>query len=144
MYKWWTSSTDYGLVIQSDYTYTPFSLTGGRVLQSRSQIRQYPFYTKFFSDVYAPFRMTFKFPPTMTLPISYLNDATTFMILDNFDGIATFAVPQVFECYLKEFTGNPPNTQPPQTNSYRNYKQNTQYFFVPTYCTYLNTTALRI
>lgn len=102
MYKWWRSTNDHGLLIESDYTYTPFSLTAGKLLQSRNQMRQYPFYTRFYSDAYAPFRMAFKFPPTMTLPISYLNDLTTFMILDDFDAIAPFAaVPQIFECYLK-------------------------------------------
>lgn len=73
MYKWWRSINDYGLLIQKDYTYTPTSLTAGKILQSRNQIRQYPFYTRLYSDVYAPFRMAFKFPTTMTLPISYLN-----------------------------------------------------------------------
>jgi hypothetical protein len=32
----------------------------------------------------------------------------------------------------------------PHTNGYRNYKQNTMYYFIPTYCTYINTTALKI
>lgn len=98
MYKWWRSATDYGLLILSDCTYTPFTVAAGQLLQSRNQIRQYPFYTRFYSDAYAPFRMALKFPATMILPLSYANDLTTYMVLTNFESLAPFTV---YECYLK-------------------------------------------
>lgn len=97
MYKWWRSTSDYGLLLEKEETYTPLSLSSNQFLQLRNQIRQYPFYTRLYSDAYAPFRIAFKFPPTMTLPISYLNDATTFMILDDFDRITPLTpITQVF------------------------------------------------
>lgn len=101
MYKWYRSSTDYGKLIESDVTYTPYSLPTTKALQLRNQMRQYPFYTRFYSDSYAPFRIAFKFPSTMTLPLSYVNDATTYMMLDSFQEISAFSATQVFECYLK-------------------------------------------
>ena len=47
---------------------------------------------------------------------------------------------------MKEFMNNPSTNLPvDQPNGYRNYKQNTQYYFVPTYCTYiLSTQSIRI
>ncbi len=100
MYKWWTSATNYGLLIEKDVTYTPFSVAGTQVLQLRNQIKQYPFYTRFYSDVHAPFRMGFKLAPTVTSPLDYLSFLPNFMVLDDFNGIADFpSMP--FECYIK-------------------------------------------
>ncbi len=100
MYKWWTSATNYGLLIEKDVTYTPFSVAATQVLQLREQIKQYPFYTRFYSDVHAPFRMGFKLAPTVTSALDYANYLTTFMILDDFDGIADYpSMP--FECYIR-------------------------------------------
>ena len=82
LYKWWISATNYGLLIEKDVIYTPFSVGATQALQLRNQIKQYPFYTRFYSDVHAPVRMAFKLAPSVSAPLSYVNDATTFMILD--------------------------------------------------------------
>lgn len=96
LYKWWVSTTKYGLLLEKKVTYTPFSVATTQSLQLRDQVKQYPFYTRVYSDVHAPFRMAFKMPATVTVPLSYINDLTTFMILDDFDGVATFAATQLF------------------------------------------------
>jgi len=142
LYKWYYSPTNYGLLIDSQITYTPTSVTPTQVLQPRNQVKHYPFYTTVFSGIYAPLRITFKFPATLTTPLSYLNDLTSFMILDQFDQLSPFTI---FECYIKEYTSTPTsNTQLPHPNGYRNYKQDTQYFTIPTTCIGISATAMRI
>lgn len=143
LYKWWISATNYGLLIKNAVTYTPFLVAASQALQLRNQVKMYPFYTRFYSDVHAPFRMGFKLASTVTAPLSFVNDATTFMILDEFLGIADF-VSMPFECYIKEYPNPITNLLMPHSNGYRNYKQNTQYYFIPTYCTYINASSLRI
>ncbi len=54
-----------------------------------------------YSDVSAPFRMGFKIPAAITTPLTYTNNLTTFMILDDFDAITPFSGIQVFECLIK-------------------------------------------
>jgi hypothetical protein len=103
----------------------------------------YPFYTRFYSDVHAPFRMGFKLASSLSAPLSYVNSATTFMILDNFDGILEFPT-NPYECYIKEFPNPTTNQLLPHTNGYRNYKQNTMYYFIPTYCSIIPTNLLKI
>jgi hypothetical protein len=101
MYKWYNSPTNYGLLILKDVTYTPFSINSpAQVLQLRDQVKMYPFYTRFYSDVHAPFRMAFKLATTVSAPLTYANYLTTFMILDDFDGITDFPL-MPFECYIK-------------------------------------------
>ena len=79
--------------------YTPTSLLATQSLQLVGQIKQYPFYTTYYSDDYAPFRMGFKFPSNMTIPLSYTLDLTTFMILEDFYGLLSAFTS--YECYLK-------------------------------------------
>ena len=143
LYKWWISATNYGLLIESTSTYTPFSVAPKQMLQPRNFVKQYPFYTRFYSDVTAPFRMAFKLPTTLLIPLSFQDDLTTFMILDELNGITEFPS-MSFECLIKEYRNPLTNVQLPHPNGYRNYKQNTQYYLLPTYCTYINSTALRI
>lgn len=100
MYKWWNSATNYGLLIEQSTTYTPFSVGANQILQSRNKIKPYPFYTRLYSDINAPFRMAFKLPPTVSTPLSYMNSLTSFMILDDFNGISEFAF-MPFECLIK-------------------------------------------
>jgi hypothetical protein len=40
--------------------------------------------------------MAFKFPTTMTTALSYVNDLTSFMILDDFDKLADFSASPLF------------------------------------------------
>ena len=89
------------MLLEKDVIYTPFSVDDTQTLQLKNQIKQYPFYTRVYSGVHAPFRMAFKLPSTVTVPISYLDITAPFMILDDFDGITPFAATPVFECYIK-------------------------------------------
>ena len=99
MYKWYVSNSDYGLLIDNtNATYTPYVVPITQNLQTMNYIKHYPFYTRVYSDSFAPWRMTFKFPITMTTPLDILNNATTFMILDDFDQMLSFTT---FECYIK-------------------------------------------
>lgn len=83
-------------MIEQSATYTPTSVAAGQLLQYRYQLKQYPFYTRVDSHLYAPFRMAFKFPTTMTTALSYVNDLTSFMILDDFDKLADFSASPLF------------------------------------------------
>ena len=84
LYKWYFSPTNYGLLIDSQATYTPYVVSATQTLSTMNYIRPYPFYTRVYSDVFAPLRFTFKFPTTMTTPLDILNNITTYMLLDEY------------------------------------------------------------
>lgn len=107
--------------------------------QQRFQIRTLPFVTKVYSTVHTPFRIAFKIsnsPPSLPDIIDY--DASQKMILQGFDGIPTYTN---YECLFKEYTLEPTEAiQSPLANSYRNWKQHTQYIPLYAYCNIVGTT----
>ena len=97
IYKWWLADNKHGLLLKKQVIYTPFTVDATlHTLQQRDQIKQYPFYTRYYSDVAAPFRMAFKMPTSLTVPLSYLDLTPTFMILDEFDAITATGTNQIF------------------------------------------------
>jgi hypothetical protein len=82
LYRWYVSDQNYGLLINSSAVYVPKVLTPPFYLQSRSQIKIYPFFTRVDSDVMSPFRIAFKFPSTMATAMDAINNATNYFIFD--------------------------------------------------------------
>jgi hypothetical protein len=92
LYKWYISPDDYGLVIDTFGVYKPFALDVTQVLQSRNQIKMYPFFTRVDTDVFAPFRIGFKLPKNMTAPLTYTLNTTNYLIFDTYETISNFGV----------------------------------------------------
>lgn len=82
LYKWYISPTDYGLITDTSGIYQPFALDATQLLQSRNQIKMYPFFTRVDTDVFAPFRMGFKLPQNMSASLTYTLNTTNYLIFD--------------------------------------------------------------
>ena len=94
----------------------------------------FPFNTKVYSDVHSPFRIAFKLSDAPQP--DYLDYYTPYyMVLKGFEGFSAPDLFTHFSCIFKEYTSEPSEApQSPLSNSYRNWKQSTQFIPLYAYC----------
>ncbi len=88
LYSYYYDADTYGLLIDTVGVYAPFSTTG-LAPSLRGQIRMYPFNTKVYSSVMAPFRMGFKLS-SLSPSLFYTSPAVAYFILDGFESLSTY------------------------------------------------------
>jgi hypothetical protein len=59
----------------------------------------YPFNTRVDSQSFSPFRLGFKFPATMTVPLDFINNVSSYFIFDDYNQILP-TIPY-YECMIK-------------------------------------------
>ena len=112
-----TPQINYATLFQGTATYTPTVYTGVTLTQP-NQLKMYPFNTKIFSDADAPFRVVFKVTSSVFHP-------TQWVVINNLLHLSTLTK---FQCSVKEFPSDPTfKLQTIFPNSFRNYKQMTQF-----------------
>jgi hypothetical protein len=90
LYSYYYDVNTYGLLIDTSGVYTPWQTTG-LTPTTRSQTRMYPFNTKVYSNVMAPYRMGFKLS-SASPNLVYTNPAVNYFILDAFDALSAFTL----------------------------------------------------